>query len=50
MNEFFDLDFIDAFSSSVQDLASISTSKELNEEKVECDMHQGHKVGTSDVG
>ena len=47
MNEFFDLDFTDIFSSSVQDLAASPASKELNEEKVECDTHQGDKLGSS---
>ena len=48
-NEFFDLDFTDAFSSSAQDLAASALSKEFNTEKVECDMHQGDKVGASAV-
>ena len=34
----------------MKDLASIEVSKELNVEKVESDMCQGDKVGTSDVG
>ena len=45
--EHFELNFQDTFSSSAQDLAASSTSKEL---KVEYDMHQGDKVGASAVG
>ena len=37
-------------SSSVQDLAESAAPKELEVDKVECDMHQGHKVGASAVG
>ena len=39
--------FNDVFSSSVQDLAATAVAKELNAEKVECDMHQGDKVDAS---
>ena len=49
-NEYFDIDFTDVFLSSVQDLDASAVSKELNAEKVECDMHQGYKVVASDVG
>ena len=38
------------FSSSVQDLAASTESKELKVEKVECDIHQGDKVGAKAVG
>ena len=34
----------------MQDLASSAMPKELNTEKVECDAHQGNKVGSSAVG
>ena len=49
-NECFDLDFTDMFSSSMQYLAASAASKELNTEKLECDMHQGDKVGICAVG
>ena len=49
-NECFDLDFADVFSSSVQDLTASAVSKELNVEKIECDTHQGDKLGASSVG
>ena len=42
-NEHFELDFTCMFSSSVQHLARSASSKELNVEKVECDMRQGEK-------
>ena len=49
-HEHFDLNFTNKFSSSVQDLASSTTSKELYANKVECDMNQGDKLGASAVG
>ena len=48
--EYFELDFKDTFSSSVQDLAAITASKELKVEKVERDTHQGDEVGAGAVG
>ena len=42
--------FDDLFSSYVQDLAASALAKQLNAEKVECDMHQGDKVGAITVG
>ena len=48
-NETFGLEFYDMFSSSVQDLAASTVAKELQVDKVECEMHQG-KVGDSAVG
>ena len=48
--ECFELDFQDVLSSSVQDLAASAASKELKVKKVECDVHQGDKVGASTVG
>ena len=36
--------------SSAQDLSTSDFSKELNVEKVECDIHQGNNVGASNVG
>ena len=48
--ECFKLDFTPGFSSSTQDLAASAVSKELNVENVECDTHQGDKVGASAVG
>ena len=38
------------FSSSVQDLSVSAASKELNADKVECDMHQGSKFGNITFG
>ena len=49
-HECFELDFQHMFSSSTQDLATSTVSKELKVEKVECDMHQGDKAGASAVG
>ena len=46
----FGLNFTNTFSSSAQDLTASDLSKELNVDKVECDMHQGDKVVTSAVG
>ena len=34
----------------MQDLAESAIAKELNVEKVECDMHKGNEVGASSVG
>ena len=34
----------------MQDLAASAVVKELNVEKLECDMHQVCKVGTSSIG
>ena len=48
--EFFGCEFQDIFSSAVQDLAASAVANELNVDKVECDMHQGDKVGASTVG
>ena len=50
--ECFDKEFNDMFSSSAQDLAASAVANEFNVEKVEkveCDMRQGDKVGTSAV-
>ena len=47
--ECFDLELNDVFSSHVQGLATSEESKELNEEKVECDTHQGDEVCISAV-
>ena len=49
-DETFDLKFQDTFSSSVQDLAASAVAKTLEVDKVECDMHQGDKVGASVFG
>ena len=49
-NETFGVEFNDTFSCSVQDLAASAVAKELKVDKVECDMHQGDKVGASAVG
>ena len=49
-HEYFELEFQHTFSSSAQDLAASTVSKELKVEKVECGMHQGDKVGASTVG
>ena len=49
-NEHFELDFTHMFSYSAQDLSASTVSKELNAEKLECDMHQGDKVGASAFG
>ena len=49
MLDFFRCEFIDLISSSVQDLAASSVAKELRVDEVECDMHQGDKVGASAV-
>ena len=48
-DEHFDLNFTNTFSSSVQDLAASAASKELNVDKVECDVRQGDKVGASSI-
>ena len=48
--EFFGCEFLDLFSSAAQDLAASSVANELHVDKVECDMHQGDKVGASAVG
>ena len=48
--ERFGLDFQDTFSSSDQDLATSTVSKELKVEKVGCVIRQGDKVGPSAVG
>ena len=40
---------IDIFALSVQYLSASKVSVELNVEKVECDMHQGVKVGSSAI-
>ena len=42
--------FQEMFSSSVQDLSASAVAKELEVDKVECDVHQGDKVSASDVG
>ena len=47
--EMFDLIFQETFSSLVQDLASSAVPKELEVDKIECDMRQGDKVGASAV-
>ena len=44
------MNFQNIFSCSVQDLAASAVSKESLVDKVECDMRQGGKVGTSAVG
>ena len=46
----FGLKFQDMFTSSVQDLAASAVAKELEVDRVECDMHQGDEVGASAVG
>ena len=48
--ETFDLKFQEMFSFSVEDMAVSTVAKELEGDKVECDMHQGDKVGASAVG
>ena len=49
-NEIFGLVFHYMFSCSVQDLSVSAVAKELKIDKVECDVHQGDKVGASAVG
>ena len=49
-NEMFETNFQNIFSCSVQDLAASAVAKELLVDKVECDMHQGDKVGASVFG
>ena len=49
-DETFGLKFQDTLAFLVQDLAASSVSKELEVNKVECDVHQGDKVGVSAVG
>ena len=49
-NEMFELNFQNMFSYSVQDLGASNALEELLVENVECDMHQGDKVGSSTVG
>ena len=48
--EYFELNFQDMFSSSVQDLAASAASKKLKVGNVEDAVLQGDKVGASDVG
>ena len=48
--ECFGCEFIDLFSSAVQDLAASSVTRVLDVDKVECDMRQGDKVGASAIG
>ena len=49
-DEVFGLKFQDTLASSAQDLASSVVAKELEVDKVECDMHQGDKVVASAWG
>ena len=49
-NETFGVEFHFVFSCSVQDLDASAVAKEFQVGKVEFDMHQGDKVGASDVG
>ena len=49
-NETFGVEFHDAFSCSIQDLAASAITKESQVDKVEHAMHQGDKVGASAVG
>ena len=49
-DEIFDLKFQDAFSSSAQDQAASAVAKGLEVDKVECDVHQGDKVGLDLLG
>ena len=49
-NKTFGVEFVDAFSCLVHDLAASAIAKELQVDEVECDMHQGDKVGASAVG
>ena len=49
-SECFDKELNEIFSSSVKYLATSAVAKELNVEKVECDIHQGDKVGASAAG
>ena len=48
--EVLDKNFVNIFASSVRDLAASKVAVELIVEKVECDVHQGDKVGSSAVG
>ena len=43
-HECFDLNVTNVFSFSAQDLADNTASKELNADKVECDIHQSEKL------
>ena len=45
----FGLEFHYEFSCSVQDLAASAVAKESQVDKVECDVHQENKVGSSTV-
>ena len=49
-NETFGVEFHCVFSCSVQNLATSAVAKKLQVDKVECDVHQGDKVGASAVG
>ena len=49
-NEACGVEFHDVFSCLVQDLAASAVAKESQVDEVECDTHQGHKVGASTVG
>ena len=48
--EVLDKDFVDIFALLVKDLASSKLEAELHVEKVECNLHQGDKVGISAIG
>ena len=50
IQDFFGCEFLDGFSSAMQDLAASSVANELHVDKVKCDTHQGGKVGAITVG